>query len=174
MTTLFTMGYSAWKAEQRMAHMSRSLVDAGVTLVVDVRHSPCAADPTRRSAYGPKLWTLQCNDGIVAELAHVGIAYSWLPELGNPQKNDPQMTILRWQLTDAARSWPVHRGLAALSQLVSEGHSCCLLCGCDKYNHCHRRLIAEAFYEHWNARARLRVLNLAPHGPERVFPESDE
>lgn len=171
MTTLFTMGYNAWKADQRMTHMSRSLVGAGVTLLVDVRHSPCASDPTGRSAYGPKPWTLQHEGGLVAELAKIRIDYAWLPELGNPQKNDTAMTILLAHLADTTRSWPVHRGLALLSKLVSAGNVCCLLCGCDKYSRCHRRLIAEAFCKDGNPQTPLRIVNLAFHGSEQVFQQ---
>lgn len=174
MTTLFTMGYNAWKADQRMAHMSRSLVDAGVSLLIDVRHSPCAADPTGRSAYAPKPWTLQRDGGLVTELAKVGVDYAWLPELGNPQKNDPEMTILRWHLTDGTHLWPVHRGLAVLAQLVGAGHVCCLLCGCDKYDRCHRRLIAEAFGKDGNPQTPIRIVNLAAHGSQQIFPGGEK
>ena len=34
MLTLFTVGYNAWKADQRMQRMGHSLQDAGVTLLV--------------------------------------------------------------------------------------------------------------------------------------------
>ncbi len=174
MTRLFTMGYNAWKPNQRIEQINRALMDAGMTLLVDIRHSPCAADPTGRSAYGPKPWSLQQDGGLVAELAQVGIGYAWLPELGNPQKNDPEMKILRWHLADTARAWPVHRGLDVLAQLVGADHVCCLLCGCDKYDRCHRRLIAEAFGKNGNLQTSLRVVNLAARGPEQIFSGGDK
>ena len=73
-----------------------------------------------------------------------GIEYRWLVELGNPQKNDPDMAVLMEQLADENGRWPVHRGLSLLSKLLEAGKRCCLLCACNRYEDCHRRLIAEA------------------------------
>jgi uncharacterized protein (DUF488 family) len=169
MNTLYTIGYNVWPASKRIEGMTRALTQAPVSLLVDIRHSPCPSDPTGRSSYGPKPWTLQRGEGILSHLKSVGVRYAWLPELGNPQKTDRQMAILRWHLTDRDQSWPVHRGLELLEGLMNGGEVCCLLCACDKYEQCHRRLIAEA----WMARRAgdpCAIFNLGPSGP--VFTSS--
>ncbi len=168
MTTLFTIGYNAWPVSERMERMGHALVEAGVTMLVDVRHSPCPSDPSGRSMYGPKPWTLQRDDGLVAELGKLGLSYRWILELGNPQKNDQEMNIFRWHLADREHAWPVHRGLLQLGQLVSEGHVCCLLCACAKYDQCHRQLIVDAFCQGHDPR--IRVVNLTSRGPQEISP----
>lgn len=169
MTTLFTIGYNAWAVRERMERMGQALVGAGVTTLVDVRHSPCPSDPSGRTMYGPKPWTLQQDGGIVAELEKLGLSYAWLPELGNPQKNDREMSILRWHLADKQHAWPVHRGLLQLGHLV-KGQVCCLLCACAAYDRCHRRLLVDAFCNDRNPR--VRVVNLAARGPQEISPGS--
>lgn len=134
-------------------------------MLVDVRHSPCPSDPTGSTAYGPKPWTLQRDGGLIEELQKIGIAYTWLPELGNPQKNDRQMAIFRWHLAERERNWPVHRGLSLLGELVSDQHACCLLCACEKYDQCHRRLIVEAFCNQ-RPDLRIRVIDMTARGPK--------
>jgi hypothetical protein len=86
------------------------------------------------------------GSGIVTLLRGAGIEYRWLVELGNPQKTDPGMEVLRAHLSDPAGDWPVHRGLEILRRLVvDERRRCCLLCACETYEGCHRKVIAEAF-----------------------------
>lgn len=145
--TLYTMGYGSWKdTKSRMKRMTRALQDAGVTMLVDIRHSPCASDPNPTGNYSAKAWNLQVGGGITEELRAIGIDYRWLVELGNPQKRDPQMAVLREHLASADTLWPVNRGLLLLRDLVAEpGRRCCLLCACAEYDHCHRRVIAEAY-----------------------------
>lgn len=117
--------------------------------------------------YGPKPWTLQEGSGLKAELEAIGIQYAWLSELGNPQKNDPHMSILRWHLKDEEGAWPVHRGLAQLGELMKKGKKCCLLCACNKYEGCHRRLVAEAYRE-LHQGSPIRIVNLTARGPTVV------
>ncbi len=84
----------------------------------------------------------------MAALAEHGMDYRWIVELGNPQKRDPKMEILRWQLDSRDERWPVTRGLQLLASLVrDETTTCCLLCACADYRTCHRRLIAEALVQ---------------------------
>jgi uncharacterized protein (DUF488 family) len=79
-----------------------------------------------------------------------GIRYTWLVELGNPQKVDPAMAILREQLKFRDNIWPVQRGLALLNELVRvESNRCCLLCACAEFESCHRKVVAEAFCERY-------------------------
>jgi uncharacterized protein (DUF488 family) len=168
MNTLFTVGYGTWPASQRLEKLVGSLKRAGVTMLVDVRHSPCAAVTKPGSLYGPKPWNLQVSGGIRDALSADGIQYVWLVELGNPQKNDPNMEVLKAHLADTAAGWPVHRGLANLAGIVERNPSrCCIMCACEKYDGCHRRLIAEALRE-GHFRGRLEIANLTPqHG--RLF-----
>jgi hypothetical protein len=86
------------------------------------------------------------GQGIDGHFNRAGIEYEWLVELGNPQKTDPAMTILRYQLSQLEVPWPVNRGLARLHKLVLQpARLCALLCACKHYDHCHRQTIAEAF-----------------------------
>ncbi len=67
MLTLFTVGYNAWIPSQRIQLMGNALQDAGVTLLVDVRHSPCASDHLGKTkTYGPKPWSLAAKGGILS------------------------------------------------------------------------------------------------------------
>jgi uncharacterized protein (DUF488 family) len=149
--TLYTLGSGRWPPHLRLPCMVQTLSEAGVRLLVDVRHSPCASSLDPASSYGPRDWNLQAGGrGIAHHLEGRGIGYLWLVELGNPQKNDPHMTVLRAHLAagdvnPADEAWPVNRGLRRLRDLVRDvGNRCCLLCACRDYETCHRRLIAEA------------------------------
>lgn len=101
-----------------------------MTHLVDVRLNPCSSDPTPGRPYGPKPWNLQAGAaGIVRLLAEAGIAYTWLVELGNPQRQDRSMAVLRDHLADTSGIWPVHRGLDRLAAMVREGgRTFALLC----------------------------------------------
>ena len=142
---LWTVGYGAWPAPVRADRLISALVDAGVTLLADVRHAPCSSDPDPARPYGPKSWNLQAtaDSGLVSLLSRAGIRYEWLVELGNPQRRDPSMSIHRAHLADSAGNWPVHRGLALLAERVrGPGASVAILCACDDFRTCHRSLIA--------------------------------
>jgi hypothetical protein len=95
--------------------------------------------------YGPSEVNLQADDkGLAARLVREGIQYLWLVELGNPQKNDPDMRILREHISQRGNPWPVQRGIKLLQELTNtvEAHLA-LLCACKNYSECHRSLIAE-------------------------------
>lgn len=143
---LCTVGYGRWAPGERTARLLRVLQEAHVTTLVDIRHAPCSSQLSPDSTYGPRDWHLQtAGQGLSAQVARVGISYRWLGELGNPQKNDPAMTILRAHLASADDQWPVNRGLRLLAQLLHDRDQvCCLLCACKDYDGCHRKLIAEA------------------------------
>jgi hypothetical protein len=80
-------------------------------------------------------------------------------ELGNPQKRDPEMKILRHHLSQK-EGWPVHRGFEVLRELiVHKGKRCCLMCACEDYATCHRSLIAEGFRKAVGP-AEVRVVDL--------------
>jgi uncharacterized protein (DUF488 family) len=143
---LWTIGYGAWPAATRARLLVDSLRATGITRLVDVRLNPCASDPIPGRPYGPKAWNLQAGDaGIVAALREAGIAYEWLVELGNPQRQDGAMTILHAHLADPEGGWPVHRGLALLADRVREpGARVAILCACKSWRTCHRTAVAEA------------------------------
>jgi len=145
---LWTVGYGAWPAGVRAARLVAALAGRGVTRVVDVRLNPCASDPGGGARYGAKPWTLQAGPGpagIAGLLAGAGIAYDWLVELGNPQRRDRRMAVLRAHLADPPGGWPVHRGLDRLAALVrAEPAGIALLCACARADACHRAVIAGA------------------------------
>jgi hypothetical protein len=148
---IWTIGYGAWPVTTRAERMLAALRRSGVTRLIDTRHSPCASDTDRGRPYGPRPWHLQSGDaGIVGLLKSVGIGYEWIVELGNPQKRDPKMTILRAHLADPAGGWPVLRGLERLAEVVQEeGEVIALLCACEDARSCHRTVIARALAERW-------------------------
>jgi hypothetical protein len=126
---------------------------------VDVRISPCASDPVAGRRYGPKAWNLQAGETGIVELLRVAdIAYTWLVELGNPQRQDHEMTVLRSHLADRSASWPVHRGLEKLAAMIRAGEdSLALLCACRDGSACHRTVVADALNaDHFQDRLRLR------------------
>jgi uncharacterized protein (DUF488 family) len=144
---LYTIGYGYWPTPRRMKGMIDALRAAGVKLLVDTRHSPCSSNVEEGSSYGPRDWNLQASDaGIVHHLEAASIDYRWLGELGNPQKNDPAMTVLREHLSSRDLRWPVNRGLLVLRELLDAG-PCALLCACSDWRQCHRTVIAEVMRE---------------------------
>ncbi len=143
---LWLVGYGAWAAGNRASRLVDALTWRGVTHLVDVRLNPCASDPTPGRPYGPKPWNLQAGStGIVGLLGEAGIAYTWLVELGNPQRQDRRMAVLRDHLEDPTGIWPVHRGLDRLAAMLREGgQTFALLCACGDGRTCHRTVVAEA------------------------------
>jgi hypothetical protein len=143
---LWTVGYGAWPASQRAQRLVEALEARRINHLIDVRLSPCASNPRPEHRYGPRPWNLQADgSGIVDLLGPPGITYEWLVELGNPQRQDPEQTILRNHLADPEGGWPVHRGLALLAQRVrSPGVVVALLCACGDPFRCHRSTIAQA------------------------------
>jgi len=157
---LFTVGYGRWPTTTRMDRLIAALKDAGVTLLIDARHSPCASQLSPASHYGAHEWHLQAGDtGIAAILQSHEIDYRWLVELGNPQKNDHAMTVLREQLASGDEKWPVNRGLALLETILNESGPCALLCACADWRECHRTVVAEAMRERF-PKLGLKVVHL--------------
>jgi hypothetical protein len=142
--TLYTIGCNSWPTDRRAATLVATLQAAGVELLVDIRHSPCSSQTTA-GTYGPKPWTLQAGGaGVRPLLAAAGIGYKWVVELGNPQKTDSDMRVFGEHLADSDGDWPVHRGLAIVKDMVLGGKTVCMMCACDTYSGCHRKLVAEA------------------------------
>ena len=142
---LWLVGYGAWPAATRAARLVEAIRSRGVSRLVDVRLNPCASDPVPGRPYGPRPWNLQAGGGGIVELlAAGGIEYRWIAELGNPQRQDPAMSVLRAHLADPSGDWPVHRGLERLAAMVAGGPPIALLCACKDGRHCHRTVVAEA------------------------------
>ncbi len=146
---LWTVGYGAWPVSSRAERLVDTLKTHAITRLVDVRISPCASNLDPNHHYGPKPWNLQAGRaGIAGLMEDAGIAYDWLVELGNPQRHDPKMTILRNHLADPSGGWPVHRGLERLAKIVQRrGEVVALLCACPKAAACHRTMVAKALNE---------------------------
>ena len=142
---LWLVGYGAWSAPTRAARLVEALVARGVTHLVDVRLCPCAFDPTPGRPYGPKPWNLQAGSaGIVGRLAQAGIGYTWMVELGNPQRQDrdghsPRPSRRRRRRV-ARSSRPGATGVDA----PRGGATYALLCACGDGSACHRTVVAQA------------------------------
>jgi hypothetical protein len=102
----------------------------GIEKVVDVRSNP------RRASLGSYILSSDPTKGIVKLLGDGGIGYEWLPELGNPEPKDREMTAFR----ELAPRFP------ELTRRLVEAASCeavCVLCSEKKVASCHRELIVE-------------------------------
>ena len=165
--TLYTMGYGGWPTKKRMAGMLDAFEHHGVTTLVDIRQSPCASDPTPNTNYSANEWNLQAAGGIEAQLNNRGMEYRWLIELGNPQKRDRTMKIMRAHLESGDERWPVNRGMRMLAEMIENSdHTFCLLCACAEYEMCHRKLVAE-----WlNDRHLERTLDIKDLGKSKKVP----
>ena len=150
---IWTLGYGGWPTQERLNGILNAIQQAGITTLVDVRHSPCPSQANPHPRYGPRDWhLLSARNGLDGYVQDLGIDYVWLGELGNPQTNDHKMAILREQLEQADQRWPVNRGLFLLNRLVRKGgNRCCLLCACKDYDVCHRKVIAEALAQRFFA-----------------------
>lgn len=148
---LFTIGYGHWNVTDRMERLLSTLKNHGIYTVIDIRHSPCSPNLVEGNRYGPKSWTLQSTDkGIKAELLRAGIEYLWLVELGNPQKVDTAMALLKEQIASKDERWPIQRGLRLLDRFFRDSKGpCCLLCACEHYERCHRGVVAEALRDRY-------------------------
>lgn len=141
---IWTAGYGKWPSDTRWDRLVVALTTAKIDTLVDIRHSPCSSQLAPTSNYGPRPWHLQADGGITPGFREHGIGYAWVVELGNPQKNDRTMRVLKAHVEDADGGWPVHRGLTVVKKMLATGARLCLLCACKEYAHCHRKLIVEA------------------------------
>lgn len=148
---LWTVGYGAWPAPTRASKLVEALKAEGITRLVDVRINPCSSNLEPGHRYGPKPWNLQAGaSGIRDLLREAGIAYEWLVELGNPQRQDPSMAVLKAHLADSEEGWPVHRGLERLAAIVRRpGEVAAILCACAEAASCHRTVVAHALSERY-------------------------
>jgi len=126
MTTFYTIGYGG----RHPQHFITLLTQANIALVCDVRAEPRRAyrgiytfNPEKRSGPLPRL------------LAQAGIAYEWFPELGNPDRQDPEIRAFQQLMAQEAES-----RLQRLRACV-QAQRACLLCAEQDAQRCHRRII---------------------------------
>lgn len=120
-STIYTLGYSGWKAEDVAAAAKK--LDA---VVADVRMVP-------RSRFQP-VW----NSAALS--ARLGQRYAWLKELGN---RNYKGTFEQIEIAD----FPA--GEERLRELTAGGKSVILLCACKDVNVCHRKVLAERLAAMW-------------------------
>ena len=126
MTTLYTIGYGG----RHPQHFVTLLTQANIALVCDVR-----ADP-RRAYRGMYTFNPEKESGPLPRLlAQAGIAYEWFPELGNPDRQDPEIRAFQQLMAQEAES-----RLQRLRTRV-QAVCACLLCAEQDAQHCHRRII---------------------------------
>jgi uncharacterized protein (DUF488 family) len=114
----------------------KTLTDAGVSLLVDVRR----VASSRRPGFA--------KTSLTANLASVGIDYLHLRSIGTPAdgraaaragNHDLMKQVYREHLgTDEARD-----GIAHLVSLLKSGRPLCIMCFEHDPKHCHRTLIAD-------------------------------
>ena len=126
MTTLHTIGYGGRHPQDFVT----LLTQANIGLVCDVRAEP------RRAYRGTYTFNPEKGSGPLPRLlAQVGIAYDWFPELGNPDRQDPEIRAFQQLMIQEAES-RLQR-LRACVQVVCA----CLLCAEQDAQRCHRRII---------------------------------
>jgi len=157
---LWTFGYGQYSSKIRIEKLLASFRANGISDLIDIRHSPCASQIDPKSNYGPRPWNLQASGGISNEVEAIGIRYRWVPQLGTPQKRDPEMRILRAELAAPEAPWPINLGLAWLAETIKSASSdqrIGILCACDSYDYCHRKLVAESLRDrHFGGELEIR------------------
>jgi len=125
-TTLYTIGYGG----RHPQHFITLLTQANIALVCDVRAEPRRAyrgiytfNPEKRSGPLPRL------------LAQAGIAYKWFPELGTPERQDPEIRAFQQLMAQEAENRLQRLWTCVQAQRV------CLLCAEQDAQRCHRRII---------------------------------
>ncbi len=126
MTTLYTIGYGG----RHPQHFITLLTQANIALVCDVRAEP------RRAYRGIYTFNPEKGSGPLPRLlAQAGIAYEWFPELGNPDRQDPEIRAFQQLMAQEAES-----RLQRLRACV-QAQRACLLCAEQDAQRCHRRII---------------------------------
>ena len=126
MTTLYTIGYGG----RHPQHFVALLTQHSITLVCDVRAEP------RRAYRGIYTFNPEKSSGPLPRLlAQAGIDYQWFPELGNPDRQDPEIRAFQQLMAQEADS-----RLQRLRTCVQVVRAC-LLCAEQDAQRCHRRII---------------------------------
>jgi uncharacterized protein (DUF488 family) len=126
MPTLYTIGYGG----RHPQHFVTLLTQANIELVCDVRAEP------RRAYRGMYTFNPDKGSGPLPRLlAQAGMAYKWFPELGNPERWDPEIRAFEQLMAQEAE-----RRLQRLRTCV-QALRACLLCAEQEAQRCHRRII---------------------------------
>lgn len=130
---LYTIGYEGRTQDEYLA----LLVDAGVTLLADVRRNPIS----RKKGFSKSTLGQGC--------AAVGIRYEHLPELGiasEKRKNLPTQAAVDALFAEYTREWlPTQGGaLAKLQAWLDAGQRVALTCFERAPGDCHRHCVVEA------------------------------
>jgi uncharacterized protein (DUF488 family) len=126
MPTLYTLGYGG----RHPQHFVSLLTQANIDLVCDVRAEP------RRAYRGSYTFNPEKGSGPLPRLlAQAGIAYEWFPELGNPDRQDPEIRAFE-QLMAQEAAYRLQR-----LQTCVQARRACLLCAEQDAQRCHRRII---------------------------------
>src|SRR5262247_1422325 len=127
MTTLHTIGYGGRHPQDFVT----LLTQANIGLVCDVRAEP------RRAYRGIYTFNPEKGSGPLPRLlAQAGIAYEWFPELGNPERQDPEIRAFAQLMAQE-----FERRLQRLQTYI-QARRTCLLCAEQDAQRCHRRIIA--------------------------------
>jgi uncharacterized protein (DUF488 family) len=122
---IYTIGYGG----RSPADFTASLVAAGVRCIADVRAFP------ERSSMGSYVRAKSPEKGIEGLLARAGIAYRWLPELGNEWRHEDG-----WEEKYRARL--ESEGERRTQGLFELDSPFCLLCAEKDPGRCHRAIVA--------------------------------
>ncbi|MEZ4379390.1 MAG: DUF488 domain-containing protein [Gemmatimonadales bacterium] len=153
---IFTIGYEKRSIDEYID----ILLDAGVTLVLDVRETAWSHKP----GFSKTAFRLA--------LGNSGIGYHHAPGLGNPKllrreakTHADCLQAFRRYLAGNRETVKDLEGLVAA--LTREGHKVALTCFERHHEDCHRSILAEA----WKGRSRRKVTHLAPDGCRRLTPQ---
>ena len=128
MTVLYTIGYGGRHPQDFVAILTQHDIE----LICDVRAEP------RRAYRGIYTFNPEKGRGPLPHLlAQAGIDYRWFPELGNPDRQDPEIRAFQQLMAQEAES--------RLQQLRAsvQAQRACLLCAEQDAQRCHRRIITE-------------------------------
>ena len=128
MTVLYTIGYGGRRSQDFVAMLTQHDIE----LICDVRAEP------RRAYRGIYTFNPEKGRGPLPHLlAQAGIDYRWFPELGNPDRQDPEIRAFQQLMAQEAES--------RLQQLRASVQAlrACLLCAEQDAQRCHRRIITE-------------------------------
>lgn len=133
MTPIYTVGYGGRHPEHFLAILTHN----AITLVCDVRAEP------RRAYRGIYTFNPEKNSGPLPRLlTQAGIGYQWFPELGNPERQDPEIRAFQQLMAIEAES-----RLQRLRTCV-RAERACLLCAEQDAQRCHRRVITACLHDY--------------------------
>ena len=126
-----TIGYE----KAAFADFRRTLLDAGIGAVIDVRDLPMS----RRAGFSKRQ--------LQAGLEEAGLAYHHLKALGTPKEGRvaaQQRDYARfWRIVDETLATPAAEAALEEAAEIARRHRSCLLCYEADHRHCHRSRVAE-------------------------------